>query len=231
MSLGLVFGFAHLTHNASGQPYCDTDAQSIADENMVISAWRDFMQAGGQLKAQHDGGQIGQVVFAMPLTPSVAASLGITGLQNYGIVVGVQITDAATMAAYQAGTFSGFSVGGSAQWQDDPVAKRIAKMRFDGKVNPQTAVQFKLIELSLVGSPAQEDALITLAKRADVSVADLLQKQRDTAAELFGQLAKQHAADHGCRMSAAYAAICQTEAGKTLYSISTTTIPEICRYA
>lgn len=213
-SRGLVFGWGQISQNGDGSPHYDTDNQTFDDNDMLIDSWLDFMESGGQLNCNHDSQQIGKVVFAFPVTPDIADSLGLTCPQ-YGVIVGAKITDPTTQQAYASGQLSGFSVGGFSKWAN------VSKMRFDGQSTKQRAVKFALKELSIVDNPAQLPALITLAKSQCVDVTEILAKQRQDAADLFEKHADMIQTEKKCSRSDAYRELSHTEHGAALYAIST----------
>ncbi|MFM5395170.1 hypothetical protein ACEUAB_13600 [Aeromonas veronii] len=212
---GLFWGWAQITHDASGAAAFDTDNQALDDEGMVIGAWCEFLASGAPMLEQHSGKQVGAVRFAFPLVPSIAQALGIQ-TDRYGVIVGCEATDAGTRQRLESGQIRGYSVGGSAKWAD------VAKMRFTEGTQRQRAVAFKLGELSFVTDPAQEQALIALKKRAGVDVCGMFRKQAETAGAMLDALVKQRRADTGCSMSEALDVVYKSETGRQLYNIHTT---------
>lgn len=209
---GLFWGWAQITHDASGAAAFDTDQQAMDDEGMIIGAWCEFLASGAPMLEQHSGKQVGAVRFAFPLVPSIAQALGIQ-TDRYGVIVGCEATDAGTRQRLESGQIRGYSVGGMAKWQD------VAKQRFTEGTQRQRAVAFKLGELSFVTDPAQEQALIALKKQAGVDVSGMFRKQAETAASMLDALVKQYHADTRCSMSEAWNAVGKSEAGRELYAI------------
>lgn len=106
--LGLVFGFAIVT-KIDGEPYFDSQDDHIPDEAM-LKASTDFMKSARVAKEMHTGQQIGDIVFAFPLTEEIAKSLSIQSRAN-GLLIAMQ-PQPSVLAKFKDGTYTGFSIGG-----------------------------------------------------------------------------------------------------------------------
>lgn len=107
--LGLAFGYA-VVCSENGEPYYDRQGDHIP-ESAMLSAAADFMANSRTAKVMHDGEPAGSIVFAWPLTSDVAKALDITAPKT-GLLVAAKF-DAATLAKFESGEFTGFSIGGS----------------------------------------------------------------------------------------------------------------------
>lgn len=107
-SLGLVFGFA-IVCKIDGEPYFDTQGDHIPEDAMLKAA-SDFMVNSRVAKDMHNGGPIGPVVFAFPLTDDIAKAMGIES-QKTGLMIAMK-PPAPILAKYQSGEYTGFSIGG-----------------------------------------------------------------------------------------------------------------------
>jgi hypothetical protein len=108
-SLGLVFGFA-VVCKVDGKDYYDSQDDHIPEDAMLKAA-SDFMENSRVAKDMHQGDQIGNVVFAFPLTSEVAKALGIVTKQT-GLLIGMA-PGPAILEKYKSGEYTGFSIGGS----------------------------------------------------------------------------------------------------------------------
>ena len=114
----LVFGWAQVD-TVGGEDYYDSDNQHIPAD-VTFKAWSDFMRGPVRAhKAMHAGEPVGDVVFAFPLLGDIPESLGLGDLPKTGVVVGVYVPDDGMLLKYISGEYTGFSVGGSAQWEDE----------------------------------------------------------------------------------------------------------------
>lgn len=107
--LGLVFGWA-IVSKVDGEPYFDKQGDHIPEDSMLRAA-ADFMLRSRVAKDMHRGDQIGDVVFAFPLTSDVAKAMGIAS-KNTGLIVAIKPSPA-VLAKYRSGEYTGFSIGGS----------------------------------------------------------------------------------------------------------------------
>lgn len=114
--LGLVFGFA-VVSKIDGQPYFDSQGDHIPDD-ALLKASTDFMQEARVAKEMHRGDQVGEVVFAFPLTEDIAKSLSIES-RAHGLLIAMRPNED-VLAKFADGTYTGFSIGG-ARIEDQPV--------------------------------------------------------------------------------------------------------------
>lgn len=113
----LVFGWGQVC-TKNGELYFDTDNQAIP-EGVALKGWKDFMRGDQRThKAMHAGVEVGQVVFAFPMLTDIAKSLGFENLPQTGILVGVYVSDDTTLQKFATGEYTGFSIGGTAAWED-----------------------------------------------------------------------------------------------------------------
>lgn len=113
----LVFGWGQIC-TKNGVDYFDTDNQNFP-EDVTLVAWKEFMRQERRThKAMHAGVEVGDVVFAFPMLTDIAKSLGFENLPQTGILTGVYVADDATLQKFISGEYTGFSIGGSAVWED-----------------------------------------------------------------------------------------------------------------
>jgi len=106
--LGLVFGFAIIC-KVDGEPYFDVQKDHVPEGSMVVAA-TDFMVKSRIAKEMHQGEQVGDVLFAFPLTTDIAKSLDIETKQT-GLLIGMRPGEDA-LQKFKDGTYTGFSIGG-----------------------------------------------------------------------------------------------------------------------
>lgn len=111
----LVFGFAQIC-KIDGEEYYDSDNEHFP-EAATVKAWADFMDDVRTHKAMHSGGAVGQVTFAFPLVTDIAKAMGITCAKS-GVIVGVRVHDDDVLAKFKSGEYTGFSIGGNADFKD-----------------------------------------------------------------------------------------------------------------
>lgn len=116
-SIGMAFGWA-IVCTENGQPYVDLQNDIIPEDAMVKAA-ADFMAGPRIGKEMHQGDQVGQVVFAMPLTKDVMDANGIMA-EKSGLLIGWKPSDPAVLAKIKDGTYKGFSIGGE-RIRDEPM--------------------------------------------------------------------------------------------------------------
>lgn len=121
--LGLVFGWGQVTKERTEkglEDFYDSDNDCFAEEGLV-EAWDGLMSEGRVLKANHHGEQVGDVVFAFPLTEDIAKSLGfdVDTLPRTGTIVGVR-PQSDIFAKYESGEWDSFSVGGEIIEMEEP---------------------------------------------------------------------------------------------------------------
>ena len=116
--LGLVFGWGFIC-TEGGSPHHDTQGDFISEHEM-LKASADFMRDSRVMDIQHDRQQAGDVVFAMPMTKEIASAYNMdlprndTGAEVTGFMLCVKPDSAEEFAKFQDGTYTGFSLEGSA---------------------------------------------------------------------------------------------------------------------
>lgn len=118
----LVYGWGSIckVRDASGNlaDYWDTDNEHYP-EDVTELGWRDFMLNSRSMDVMHEEQTLGQVIYAFPMMTEQALAFGILdALQCTGVMVGVRVDDPAIAAKFLSGEFTGFSIGGSANYQD-----------------------------------------------------------------------------------------------------------------
>lgn len=113
----LVFGWGQIC-TKNGVDYFDTDNQNFP-EDITLDGWKEFMRKDRRAhKAMHQGVEVGDVVFAFPMLTDIAESLGFENLAQTGMIVGVYVADDGVLQKFISGDYTGFSIGGSAVWED-----------------------------------------------------------------------------------------------------------------
>lgn len=107
--LGLVIGFA-IVCTEDGQPYFDVQGDHIPEDAMLKAAV-EFMGASRMASAQHNGSNVGTILFAFPLTGDIARALDISS-QRTGLLIAMKPSDPVVMQKFVDGTYTGFSIGG-----------------------------------------------------------------------------------------------------------------------
>lgn len=121
--LGLAFFWAFTSTNPDGSEHFDLHGDTI-DQDFVKAAM-DFMIDGGGVDEMHDEKTTsGRVVFAMPMTPDIAAAFGVVSKQS-GLMIAIKPT-ADQLAKLKDGTYSGVSIGG-AGYREVVKSTRVAK--------------------------------------------------------------------------------------------------------
>jgi hypothetical protein len=108
--LGLVFGFA-IVSKIDGEPYFDVQGDHVPEDAM-LKASADFMKYSRTAKEMHKGDQIGDIVFAFPLTTEIAKALDIETKQT-GLLIAMQPDDQDVLTKFKDGEYTGFSIGGA----------------------------------------------------------------------------------------------------------------------
>jgi len=125
--LGIVIGYGIVCkeRDASGvlRPYFDHDRdgpENITERGMVGAA-ADFAQSERVMGFMHEDEPAavakreinrGTVVWMMPMTESIAKSLGMT-IQRSGLIIGVKPSDPSILAKFESGELKGFSIRGA----------------------------------------------------------------------------------------------------------------------
>ncbi len=120
-SMRLVFGWGSVCQkrNEAGEleQYYDTDNQAFP-EDVTIKGWCEFMGDVRVHKAMHDGEPVGEVIFAFPVTDEIFKSLGLEVGSQTGVIVAVKVNDDNVLEKFHNKTYKGFSIGGSATFED-----------------------------------------------------------------------------------------------------------------
>lgn len=114
-SLGIVFGWGMIT-NINNEPYYDLDNQCFSND-LMVKATSEFMESDRISNDSHSTSDIGLVVHSFPLSKDIADSMGIFSNIN-GWMVGVKPT-ADILAKFVSGEYTGFSIEGSGQFEDE----------------------------------------------------------------------------------------------------------------
>jgi len=116
----LVFGWAQVC-TKGGEDYYDLDNQHFSEEVTLgdeTDGWVGFMLNARTHKAMHKGDQVGSVVFAFPAFGDIMESLGFEKNHQTGIITGVYVNDEKVLAKFTSGEYTGFSIGGSAEFEN-----------------------------------------------------------------------------------------------------------------
>ena len=119
---GLVFGYA-IVCTEDGEPYIDKQDDYIPEDSM-LEASVDFMLHSRDAGEGHDRTEDGQVVvkgtilFAFPMTADIAKALDIK-VRKTGLIIAAK-PDADTLAKFESGELTGFSIGGY-RVKDEPM--------------------------------------------------------------------------------------------------------------
>ena len=116
-SLGLVFGWA-IVCKKDGEDYYDLQGDHIPEDAMT-QALCDFMMSSRVAKDMHAGDQIGDIVFAFPMSEDVAKSLGIVTKTTGALIAMKPAAD--VLQKFKDGTYTGFRIGGR-RLEDEEVA-------------------------------------------------------------------------------------------------------------
>jgi hypothetical protein len=113
--LGLVMGFAIICTDeditGADKRYFDLHGDHIPEDAMT-KASADFMLNSRAGKVMHSGDDVGDIVFAFPMTQDIAKEFGIQ-TRRTGLMIGWKPRDRAVLSKFRDGTFTGFSIGGS----------------------------------------------------------------------------------------------------------------------
>ena len=108
-ALGVVFGWAAID-SRGGEDYFDSQGDHVP-VGVIAKA---FVDRGEQVvcKAEHGGGEVGRVVFAMPVYGGGEGDL-VSKSGTVGMYVGCKFDDA-EFAKFDSGEYRGFSIAGRA---------------------------------------------------------------------------------------------------------------------
>jgi Putative phage serine protease XkdF len=112
-NLGLVFGWG-IVCKEGGEDYYDTQKNHVPEDAMV-EATTDFMKSArvhGDMHVRGTGPEVpaGMVVHSFPLTTEIAKAMGIDTTKTGWMVA--TAPDAAMLAKFASGEYTGFSIGG-----------------------------------------------------------------------------------------------------------------------
>lgn len=115
--LGIVFGWAIIS-KIRGVAYFDVQGDHIPEDAM-LRASANYMQKSriaGNMHRYRGGGaesveRAGEVIFAFPLTASVAKAMGISS-PTTGLMIGMKVDRPDVLEKFKNGTYTGFSIGG-----------------------------------------------------------------------------------------------------------------------
>jgi hypothetical protein len=106
--LGLVLGWG-IVCTENGEPYFDLQKDHIPEDAMLKAA-TDFMQNSRTAKEMHDGGKIGQILYAFPITEEIKKALDID-CPRTGLLVAMKPSPE-VLEKFKSGELTGFSIGG-----------------------------------------------------------------------------------------------------------------------
>ena len=108
-SLGLVFGWA-IVCTERGEPFIDSQNDHIPDPAMLKAStkYAKGRRAGGDMHSSEDG----TVVHTFPLTAEISKAFGIV-CDKTGLMIAMAPDNPETLAKFQSGERTGFSIGGS----------------------------------------------------------------------------------------------------------------------
>ena len=112
----MVFGWGQVV-TKGGEEIFDTDNQSFGVEE-TFDAWLEFAKGERVMLQMHGGESRGTIAFIYPAFDDVMKSLGFESIGQEGFIVGAYIEDDETLAKFKSGEFTGFSIGGTCQWED-----------------------------------------------------------------------------------------------------------------
>ncbi len=117
--LGLVYGWAIISNDQSiegdDKRYFDKQGDHIPKES-AIHAMCDFMLKSRAGKGMHQGDDIADVIFAMPITEEFLDGFGLqftdVAKAKEGIAIAWKPRDKADLEKFKSGEWTGFSIGG-----------------------------------------------------------------------------------------------------------------------
>jgi len=111
--LGLVIGYGAICKEL-GEDYWDEHGDHLSEEEMLKAATK-FMRGARRAHVMHDDVNVGQVVFAFPLTTEIAKALELPEPKQTGLLIAWAPDDKSVLAKFHSGEWTGFSFGGSAR--------------------------------------------------------------------------------------------------------------------
>ncbi len=117
----LVFGWASISADEFGGLVVDSDNEVIEPDVLEKAVYQYVLEERGAGEL-HEGESIGQMVESLVVTPEKAKAMGLTVPLSTGWWFGVKIHDADVFAKVKDGTYSMFSIGGTAVAEEVEVA-------------------------------------------------------------------------------------------------------------
>lgn len=229
-----AYGFAFVS-TVNGEPYFDTGNGEFSDHipvDSIESVSAEFMKASRVGLDMHEGAQVADVLYAMPMIDEILESNGVTSAKQ-GLLIGWTTPDTDLLAKVATGERTGFSIGGIVTAWDivdvdgkviesvrnsekrfgpDAIAKAVGYDGKDGKLKRRVFRSWKLYEISTVDRPMQEPATIGIVKgRAQVGyrvLKVLARVIRKDAILTSSEAGHQHTIDPSC---------CENGEGRTSY--------------
>ena len=112
--LGIVFGWA-LVCTEDGKPYVDLQDDYVPEATMLKAA-AGFAAGARVAKDRHEGAPTGSIDFIFPLTADITKALGLQSNRT-GLLIGMR-PGPESLAKFQSGEYTGFSIGGSGRRKD-----------------------------------------------------------------------------------------------------------------
>lgn len=119
----LVFGWGSVVADDTGHPIVDSDGDVIAPEDLEKAVY-DFVAESGASGVEHRGEAVAEVVESLVMTKQKAEAMGLPGPPATGWWVGIKLADADMFAKVRDGTYTMFSIEGTAvRTRDEQVAE------------------------------------------------------------------------------------------------------------
>lgn len=107
----ILYGYAIVSKEADGSSYIDLQGDHISEQAMYDAAI-DFMKTARIAQDSHTGTEIGNVLFAIPVTEDIAKAMDIV-TKKRGLFIGMEVSQEVA-DLYISGEYEGFSIGGTA---------------------------------------------------------------------------------------------------------------------
>lgn len=114
---GIVVGYGAVC-TEKGEPYFDLHDEHLPEDEM-LDATLAFVESARDAKVMHEGGPVGKVVCAFPLTTDIAKALDII-TERTGVLIVWKPDDRDLLTKFASGEWTGFSFGGWASKEDVP---------------------------------------------------------------------------------------------------------------
>lgn len=108
--LGIVFGWAIVCKDDSGEDYYDLHGDHIPEDSM-LKASLDFAMSARDGKVMHQGSVVGTHAFIMPVTSDMIKANG-WATKKTGLLIGWKPNSQSVIESVKAGKLTGFSIGG-----------------------------------------------------------------------------------------------------------------------